>query len=579
MTTLSIYLIKAVLLNALMLGVYHFCIRPQRNFALMRSALLASIVLPLLLPLIPPPVIYRGGSEIPIYVISLPEITIASKAPTPPPAILPLLPRFAYYAISLLLLGRIAVSIHSIFRKQKSSKVEQTTFGKIYIDQKAVSPFSFFKWVFFPPDSLKKSDAALLLRHEFSHVRRLHSIDRLLSLIFKALFWFSPLAYLNHRLLSETHEYQADADTIIETEDKSAYNQLMLAYAGIQPENHLNHSFSKHLKKRIIMLYQSKPKKMNPAAIGAAAVLVIIFTLLTAMIQPNKLYNTAINDDITGLITNLEPSKNAFVELLHPSSTSEDTNKRQTPSGEVFTVVEEMPEFPGGAGAMVDFLRKNLEYPEAAKKDKIEGRVFASFIVETDGSISNVVINRGINPLLDRAAIDAIEAMPHWKPGKQRGIAVRTKMNIPVHFALNKESEKSSTPTTKSATPITKNKKNTINLADGREVYTLVDKMPKFPGGNEEMMKYLSSSIIYPEEARKAKKEGRVYVNFIVEADGSITNVNLLRGISKILDDVAVDVIRKMPNWTPGEMNGIAVPVSFNIPINFVLEQNERQAE
>ena len=102
----------------------------------------------------------------------------------------------------------------------------------------------------------------------------------------------------------------------------------------------------------------------------------------------------------------------------------------------IFDVVEQMPEYPGGMQAMMEFLKQNIKYPEDAQKQKVEGRVIALFVVETDGSISNIEVVKHAFPSLDAEAERVIQAMPKWKPGKQKGQPVRVKFTVPVIFRL-----------------------------------------------------------------------------------------------------------------------------------------------
>ena len=110
-------------------------------------------------------------------------------------------------------------------------------------------------------------------------------------------------------------------------------------------------------------------------------------------------------------------------------------------------VIEQQPYFPGGQQALLDFLRENTKYPEQAKKDSIEGRVVLSFVVETDGSITEPKVVRSVHPLLDEEALRVAKLMPKWEPGYQNGIPVRVKYNIPVTFKMG---EPSSLPTNNS---------------------------------------------------------------------------------------------------------------------------------
>ena len=107
----------------------------------------------------------------------------------------------------------------------------------------------------------------------------------------------------------------------------------------------------------------------------------------------------------------------------------------------IFFVVEVQPEFPGGMDSMYAFIQKNLIYPEKAKAEGIEGRVFITFTIEKDGSVSNVKILRGIGGGCDEVAKEVVEKMPKWKPGTQRGKPVRVQFNLPIKFELPKDKE------------------------------------------------------------------------------------------------------------------------------------------
>ncbi len=103
---------------------------------------------------------------------------------------------------------------------------------------------------------------------------------------------------------------------------------------------------------------------------------------------------------------------------------------------EIFTVVEQMPEFPGGAAEMTKFIQKNIKYPMMARESDIQGRVYVNFVVEPDGSVSNVTVMRGIGGGCDEEAIRIVNMMPKWNPGKQRGVAVRCSFTVPIVFRL-----------------------------------------------------------------------------------------------------------------------------------------------
>ena len=104
---------------------------------------------------------------------------------------------------------------------------------------------------------------------------------------------------------------------------------------------------------------------------------------------------------------------------------------------EIFMVVEESPEFPGGVQALLEYLRKNIKYPQICKDNNIQGRVLISFVVNKDGAIVDPEVIKSVHPSLDKEAPRVISGMPNWKPGAQRGKPVRVKYTVPVNFRLN----------------------------------------------------------------------------------------------------------------------------------------------
>ena len=103
---------------------------------------------------------------------------------------------------------------------------------------------------------------------------------------------------------------------------------------------------------------------------------------------------------------------------------------------DVFDIVEQMPEYPGGMQALFEFLKENMKYPEDAQKQKVEGRVLVKFVVETDGSISKIEVVKNAFPSLDAEAERVVRIMPKWTPGKQKGQVVRVKFVLPINFSL-----------------------------------------------------------------------------------------------------------------------------------------------
>ena len=136
--------------------------------------------------------------------------------------------------------------------------------------------------------------------------------------------------------------------------------------------------------------------------------------------------------EVDDIEINAEVEQNEVIEEYVAPEIEEEEVVEQ----EIFQIVEEMPSFPGGEQKLLEYVAKNTKYPQIARESGIQGRVFIGFVVETDGSISNVKVLRGIGGGCDEEAVRVIKSLPKWKPGKQRGKAVRVSYQIPVNFKL-----------------------------------------------------------------------------------------------------------------------------------------------
>lgn len=130
---------------------------------------------------------------------------------------------------------------------------------------------------------------------------------------------------------------------------------------------------------------------------------------------------------------NVEADQDTEVEEYIPMEVEDEESAEEL---QIFMVVEAMPEFPGGEAALHKYLGENIKYPQMAKESGIQGRVFVTFVVERDGSVTDVKVLRGIGGGCDEEAIRVVKGMPRWSPGKQRGKPVRVQFNLPVKFTL-----------------------------------------------------------------------------------------------------------------------------------------------
>ena len=225
-----------------------------------------------------------------------------------------------------------------------------------------------------------------------------------------------------------------------------------------------------------------------------------------------------------------------------------------------FVNYETPPEFPGGTKALMEYIKNEKIYPQEAIEKGVEGSIMTTYTVEADGSLTEIEIIKGVDPLLDQEALRIIKTMPKWKPGMQKNQAVRVRFRLPIVFDLNEHQKESA------------NDDSIANNDD--EVYTEVDEKPEFQGGVDKLMSFLARNIKYPKEAMRKGIQGRVITNFIVNKDGTISNIVVKEGVNKQLDAEAIRVLSKMPKWKPGKNNGEIVRVNFTLPVTFRVESS-----
>ena len=140
-----------------------------------------------------------------------------------------------------------------------------------------------------------------------------------------------------------------------------------------------------------------------------------------------------VNDDIS---IDAEADENTQMEEYKAPVVATQAVEEEVAEAEIFTVVEEAPSYPGGDEARIRFLQENIKYPQMARESGIQGTVYVTFVVEKNGSVTDVKVLRGIGGGCDEEAIRVIQAMPPWNPGKQRGKPVRVQFNMPIRFVL-----------------------------------------------------------------------------------------------------------------------------------------------
>lgn len=265
---------------------------------------------------------------------------------------------------------------------------------------------------------------------------------------------------------------------------------------------------------------------------------------------------------------------------------------------------EVQPSFPEGNRAFAKYIRKNLKYPSIARKAGVEGKVFVEFIVETDGSITNVKTIKGIGYGCDEAAEDIFRNSPKWEPGRQGKKIVQVKMSCPIVFklggerdrkpliflngkeistqefeklipdeikkvkiikgqkAIEKYGERAKDGVIEIYTEIEKN----IEESKTDEVYLMAEVQPKFVGGVKAFAKYLRQNLQVTYK-NQGHYEGKIFIEFVVEKNGSLSNVKIIKGIEGVESNI-IEVMEDSPQWIAGMRGGKTVRVKMSLPIS-----------
>jgi hypothetical protein len=400
---------------------------------------------------------------------------------------------------SLFFLSRLIWQTLRILRLKRNYQVTYKAKHPIYFINENYSPFSWFGYIFINKNGFQQNELDKIIDHEIVHIEQFHFLDLLIVELLTVLQWFNPFVWLFQKGIKEVHEYLADDEIIKQGHGRPQYQALLVNQTiGIDAfslSNSFNHSL---IKKRIHMMTKMKTSKWAKIRILAAVPLIVflLFAFSKPKIQPilkevvisgivinghtkepkpgvsiiisgttigtmsdreGKFTLKTSNSDVElvfsfvgfktqkikvkdkkEIIVSLEEgvfqvdlnNKTAIKEDNKENSNSNYSSINQKNPVEVFVVVEEMPVYKGGNQAILDYLKKNLKIQNGEN-----GNVLVSFYVENDGKVSNVSIEKGINPSKDIDIKKIILDMPDWSPGKQRGVPVRCKvgLNVPLN--------------------------------------------------------------------------------------------------------------------------------------------------
>ncbi|MEO6524895.1 MAG: M56 family metallopeptidase [Mucilaginibacter sp.] len=341
--------------------------------------------------------------------------------------------------------------------------------------------FSFFKKIRVD-DNLPSQQT--IIEHERVHTRQWHSADVLLIEAVMIINWFNPVVYFYRKAIKHVHEYIADRQAIETGASKTEYALLLLSQTfGTAPHQLTNNFFNNSLlKKRIMMLHQNDSNRRALLKYGLSAPLFAAMLVLSSATVNNssivqiinkkteqafsvntEQFKESLNDSISG-INAFDGNVTDTQDKIVVAPKSNVHNFKEEPEAEpalqvhqdsmvrvekspLFTAVELNPTFPGGEESFGRFLVQNIRYPDKAKENQTQGRVFIQFTVEKDGSLSNLKNLRDPGDGLGEEAMRVLSLSPKWHPGIQNGSVVRVQYTMPVNFSLAEAERRRTTDT------------------------------------------------------------------------------------------------------------------------------------
>jgi len=408
MNALLIYLIKSSICLGTLYLLYWIFLRKDTFFQLNRFFLLFTGLLSLVIPVLP----FERVMQKPVSSL---EVFLSTVSITPGKELVNAtgyirgfeILGIIYFTGMVIFLTWFLIRIMQLFYLIHNSKIRREKGYRLVLFDRHISPFSFFNMIFINEKSVFQKNLETILAHEHIHIKQVHTLDLILTELLITVQWFNPFAWLIGRELKSIHEYLADEGVIRKGIPLTEYQQLVLLETmGLQVKNLVNNFTISQVKNRIIMM----TKKRSGNWSMSKALLALPVIIATGLFFSAGTYNLNIR---------------------------KEQSKREPKIQETAVVVpDEQPSYPGGTKAMIAFMLGNIKYPEEAKKDKAEGKVFISFDVETDGSLTDVKVLRGFRKDCDEEALRVVKLMPKWDPGKVKGKAVKINFVVPIKFSL-----------------------------------------------------------------------------------------------------------------------------------------------
>lgn len=612
MTPELIYMLKVNVGIALFYAFYKLFCGSDTFFKWRRIALLSFLTLSFLYPLLniqtwikEQPAIYELTDYYTLLITGNTNTNneIATTAVTAPTPTLMTLFTWVYFIGVALLSARFIIQLLSIFRLSLISKEETVNGIRIKNLPYPNNPFSFWHWVFIYLPELKENERQEILTHELTHTRQLHSIDVIASEVVNIICWMNPFMWLLKGEIRLNLEYLADHTVMESGTNRQQYQYHLLGLANQHKQTGLYNNFNLlHLKKRIIMMNKRRTRtagriKYALFAPLTAALLLVSNIETVARTAERLIYSTEestprpereevasfVNTTVQGLVTftitvtNSEGKPQPNITLQIKPGNEVKTFKTNAEGKATIEVDMTTPKY----------VSLDVSSPKSSNHQSLllsANKPNVTAIFDTDDDIAayikagkqiRIKLQISNNDNQQLAGVELISSSTNAKATTNAHGEAQLTVGVGETIAINHKGYQEGKFTVKELCPI-KDMENPelvrLLLVGEHPVYQIADNMPEFPGGMIACLQYLARNIKYPVIAQKEGAQGKVIVQMVIEKDGSVDHVSIVRSITPELDAEAARVVKSMPKWKPATVKDKAVRCRYTVPVTFKLQ-------
>ena len=598
MTEFLIYDGKVAVLIAMFYMFYRLMLARETFHRVNRVVLLAtavaSFVLPLCVITMHETVVMDSPETLDMVdMAAIPDLPSATKD-APVAALWPAILSTLFIIGMLVTLGHTLLSIGKVWllirRSERHPQPDGTT---ICVTGNAeLAPFSWMHYIVMNRSDYELHDAAILA-HERGHIRLRHSWDVLLVDTLTALQWFNPAMWMLRTDLRAIHEYEADGAVLSQGINARQYQYLLITKAasigGYSIANGISHST---LKNRINMMLHKKSSSSHLLKLLALVPIVGITLAMNAKTVTDVVYSseTPAAESMTAEAMTDNQKINFRVAFMPENAPIEGvpveviTNGKVTERSETVEKGEISLQAPLGATVRFTLIDK---VKEVKVTNELLAKAAKGIITVGFGKDNAEIVEvSDATPFLAEGTVyDAEQQTPVIgavvkNTRTQKGVVTDKEGHFSIEAIMGDQIVVSYAGFESSAIGVSKTFSGTglnkmiipLRRVDSTRPYDVVDEMPQFPGGPGKLFEYITQNLRYPKEAEDKGLQGRVITTFVVETDGGISNVQVVKSVEPTLDAEAVRVVRAMPKWIPGKQGSELARVKYTIPVTFKLD-------